>query len=85
MNISSAIVKVKPEKMISVRQALASQPGVEIHIEDEHGTLIVTVEDDQLDILVTTISNFLHIDGLLSVTPSYHYFEQSDPQTGSAI
>jgi len=85
MNISSAVVKAKPEKMISVRKALAKLPGVEIHIEDEHGTLVVTVEDDQLDTLVTTISNFLHIDGLLSVTPSYHYFEQSDPQIGGAL
>jgi len=84
MNISSAVIKAKPEKMASVRQALASHPGVEIHME-EHGTLIVTVEDEQLDTLVTTISNFLHIDGLISVTPSYHYFEQSDPQIGGAL
>ena len=45
MNISGVIVRAQPGQQAAVRGRLLAIPGVELHVEDDGGRMVVTVED----------------------------------------
>jgi nitrate reductase NapD len=58
-----------------VRLALDAMPGVEVHIDDAHGRLIVTVEGHDSNALADILTHVFDIDGVIAVAPVYHHFE----------
>ena len=46
MNISSAVIKTRPEHVDSVRETLAASGLCEVHFSDELGRIIVCIEGD---------------------------------------
>ena len=84
MHISGAVVQTKPDRREDVSRTLAVMPGVEVHIDDLRGRLIVTVEGQDSNALVDTLTRVGDIDGVLSVAPVYHHFEAQGPEEESA-
>jgi len=72
-NICSALVHAKLELINSVKQALESQQGVEVHGETEDGRLIVTIEDEVRKNVGERIMAFYEIPGVLSASMIYQF------------
>ena len=72
-NICSALVHVKQEMADSVRQALESQQGVEVHAESDNGRLIVTIEDEYRKNIGERIMKFYEIEGVYSASMIYQF------------
>ena len=72
-NICSALVHVKQEMLDSVRQALESQQGVEVHAESDNGRLIVTIEDEYRKNIGERIMKFYEIEGVYSASMIYQF------------
>ncbi len=76
MNISGILVHAVPERIETVRQALADMPGVEVHAATLEGKFIVTVEED-VKAIGRTAMQFHTIEGVLSAAMIYHYCEEA--------
>lgn len=46
MNISSAVVKTRPEHLAAVKAALLASGLCEIHFADERGRIVISIEGD---------------------------------------
>ncbi len=75
MNICGCLIHVAPDQAEAAAQAMRSTPGVEIHAQAEDGRFVVVVEDTS-DRLASEIIMDLHqIPGVISLTLTYHHFE----------
>jgi nitrate reductase NapD len=84
MHISGAVVQIRPDRREVVGRTLAVMPGVEVHLGDAQGRLIVTVEGKDSNALVDTLTRVSDIDGVLSVAAVYHHFEAQGTEEMSA-
>ncbi len=75
MSISSFVIHSRPENIESVRDALNLMNGVEVHAITEEGRLVVTVDQPDNGEAVETFSKFGELDGVLSSSLIYNYFE----------
>jgi len=83
MNICGCLVHVAPERTESAKDAIAHRDGVEIHTANDEGRFVVVVEDTA-DRLASEIIMDLHqIPGVVSLTLTYHHFEDPGPFVGS--
>ncbi len=73
MNICSAVVHARPEKLGVVEMALGAFPGVEVHGSSDAGKLVVTVEGGEDDALADTLARFSDVDGVINTVMIYHY------------
>ena len=73
MNICSAVVHARPEKVGFVQAQLDAMEGVEVHASSEQGKLVVTVEGTGDDALADTMHHFNDVDGVLNSVMIYHY------------
>lgn len=73
MNICSAVVHARPEKLGVVQSALEEFNGVEVHGSSEQGKLVVTVEGRADDTLADTLAKFSDVDGVVNTVMIYHY------------
>jgi nitrate reductase NapD len=78
MNISSAIVHVRPGDVAIVEAGLAALDGVEVHAVSAEGRLIVTIETEDDAGNVATYERIGRLDGVLSAAMVYHQTE-SEP------
>lgn len=78
MNISSVLVNARPERIDEVRGGLLALDGVEIHAATEEGRMIVTIEDESEQAVISTFQAIHHQPGVLSASMVYHQYE-SDP------
>ena len=80
MNISSVILRARPEALGGVRSSLAAMPGVEIHADGEDGRLVLTIEDGE-GYAPTDIFLKLHeLDGVISASLVYQYCDDGFPE-----
>jgi nitrate reductase NapD len=77
VNISSSIVHARPGAALAVRQALGAIDGVEVHAEDDHGRLIVTIETDDDRSTADTFEAIGRLPGVLTVAMVYHRTESN--------
>ena len=80
MNISSVILRARPDKLAGVRQSLAAMPGVEIHADGNDGRLVLTLEDSGGE---SSAENFvkLHcLDGVIGASLVYQYSDDGLPE-----
>lgn len=73
MNISSAVVRARPEKLAQVQSCLKGMAGVEIHAATTDGKIVVTVEDDNAGAAADTFVRLHDIEGVVSVSLVYQY------------
>lgn len=78
VNICGVLVQVKPAHSQRVQDALATLPGVEVHLSDTRGQIVVTVEDTEESKAVGVIDQFREVEGVLSAALVYHNFEGGD-------
>ena len=84
MNICGCLVHVVPNRAESARMAMTETQGVEVHAEAEDGRFVVVVEDTPAQLASETIMDLHQIPGVISLTLTYHHFEElaeSSPQT----
>jgi nitrate reductase NapD len=73
MNISSAVVRARPDRASSVREVIAGIPGVEIHAGAGDGRLVVTIEDGEGYSTADAFMRLHQIDGVINVSLVYQY------------
>ena len=84
MNISSVIVRTRPEKLPTLRTAMREIPGVEIHTESEDGRLIVTIEDRPGCSTADAFVQLHNLDGVIGVSLVYQYSDDGIDQDQEA-
>ncbi|BCB27673.1 sorbose reductase [Sulfurimicrobium lacus] len=80
MHISGVVVHARPGRAAQAHQQLAAVAGVEVHVSDVEGKLIVTLEQENEQSTVDTFGRLNELPDVLSATMVYHHFE---PDTDS--
>ncbi len=75
MNISGVLVRVRPENIAVVQQALEAYAGVEVHATTEDGRLIVTVEAASDRATADTVFRLQDMPGVIAASMVYHQIE----------
>lgn len=75
IQISGVAIRLRPEKMESVKSQLSSIEGLEIHAEDADGKLAITLEGRDSNAMTDTITEIESIDGVIIVNPVYIHDE----------
>lgn len=73
MNISSVIVRALPARHPELLAQLAEIPGLEVHGGNDHGVLIVTLEDSDGRAAADTYMKLHDFAGVLSVSLVYQH------------
>lgn len=79
MNICGCLVHTMPEKTAEVMTAIAATEGGEVHAHEE-GRIVVTVEDTSKMRASDQIMEMHQIPGVLTITLTYHAFEELDDE-----
>ncbi len=80
MNISSVILRARPEKLGGVRNGLAAMPGVEIHADGNDGRLVLTIEDSDGHAPSDVFLKLHELDGVICASLVYQYCDDGLPQ-----
>lgn len=80
MNISSVILRARPEKLGGVRNDLAVMPGVEIHADGNDGRLVLTIEDSEGYAPADVFLKLRELDGVVCASLVYQYCDDGLPQ-----
>jgi len=78
VSISGLVIHTRPENTECAKSALAELDGIEIHATTLDGRLIVTLDQPDDAKAAETLSRLHELDGVLSASLVYNYFEQ-DP------
>lgn len=73
MNISSVILRARPERLPAVRGELGRIPGVEIHADGNDGRIVVTVEDVPGHSTADALLRVHTIEGVVAASLVYQY------------
>ena len=85
MNITSLVLRIRPETRAAAQRALLALPGVECHQMSEDGRLIVTVEDADGAAMSDTLIAIHRVPEVLATALAYEYSDaqlanQPEPQ-----
>ena len=83
LNICGCLIQTAPEKAQSVIAAITLINGCEVHAFDQ-GRIVTTVEDTSDKRASDLIMEMHQIPGVLSVTLTYHNFDQLGPERADA-
>ncbi|WP_170474204.1 chaperone NapD [Ruegeria arenilitoris] len=75
MNICGCLVHVSPDSLKAARDRIESVEGAEVHAATEDGRLVVVVEDTPNRLASETIMDLHHVPGVISLSLTYHHFE----------
>lgn len=78
VNISSVIIGALPGDAAQVAERLRQLEGVEVHVVNDDGRIIVSIESASEGATVTTFEAIHQMPGVLSASLVYHQYE-SDP------
>jgi nitrate reductase NapD len=73
MNVSSVILRVRPDKLPHVREDLTAMAGVEVHADPSDGRMVLTIEDSEGCSPSETFIKLHQLDGVLSASLVYQY------------
>lgn len=79
LHVSSLVVHGRPERLETIRLALARLEGVEIHAAAPSGKLVVTLETTSEQQIVAQLATITLLDGVLSATLVFHQVEPIKP------
>ncbi len=77
LNICGCLVHTMPQLTASVIAAIDATKGGEVHAHQD-GRIVVTVEDTDEKRASDQIMDMHQIPGVLTVTLTYHHFEELD-------
>jgi len=77
LNICGCLVHALPEKTADVMSAINATEGGEVHAHED-GRIVVTVEDTDTQLASDQIMDMHQIPGVITVTLTYHHFEELD-------
>ena len=75
-NVCGVLVHARTEHIDQVRSSLLEISGVEVHQATDDGRLVVTVEDETRRKIADTISDFQHMNGVLSAAMIYQFSDE---------
>ncbi len=76
MNISSIVVHSRPEDVAALRRQVAALAGVEVHVAQPDGRMIITVEDTPDTTPSETIMKVQLLPGVLNAAMIYNYCDE---------
>jgi nitrate reductase NapD len=79
MNICGCLVLTAPHTLQQTLTAIQHTPGAEVHAHTEDGRVVVVVEDTEERFASETIMQLHQIPGVISLTLTYHHFEEPEP------
>ncbi len=92
MNVSSAVVKTRPEHVQDVVDALRAMDRCETPFHDDQGRIVVTIEGETISEEMGTLKTIQAIPHVLSAELAYSYSESElaeavhrMEQTGNAV
>ncbi|MCL2713324.1 MAG: chaperone NapD [Alphaproteobacteria bacterium] len=85
MNICGVLVHIVPDQTEAVAAAISSIPGAEVHEIQDHGRLIVTVEDTAEAAAIDGLSSIHKLPGVVAAALVYHHFESGHEDTGAHV
>jgi nitrate reductase NapD len=74
-HVTSLIVQVLPEQMLSVRQSIMEIHNAELSVNNEV-KLVVVLEGETQGALMASIETINGLPGVLSATMAYHHSEE---------
>jgi len=78
MTICSLVVQAKPEKISPVTSQLNQLEGVEVHLSDSKGKLVVTIEHQDQEYCSNIMTEMTLINGVMSTALIYENQEELD-------
>ena len=76
LHVSSLVVHGRPERLDAISASLSELVGVEVHAAAPNGKLVVTLETEDEEQIVTRLSTISRLDGVLAATLVFHQVEQ---------
>lgn len=80
MNVSSLIVRSRPEHCAGVRAALERMPGVEVRAATPAGQLVVVADHADAGAAADGFVAINKIEGVLSVSLVFQFSDDSSPE-----
>ncbi len=75
MNISSCVIRCNPKDLKSVKKRVEEANVCDIHIVDEKGYIIVTIEGEGIEEEIEKLKTLQFLEGVLSAEMIYSYSE----------
>ena len=85
MNICGCLVHAAPEKVRAAEEEMNAMDGVEVHGASADGRFIVVVEDTPERFASDAIMALHQVPGVLSLTLTYHHFEDIADAASGAV
>ena len=76
MNISSCVIRCHPKNLEDVKKRVEESGVCDIHIVDEKGYIIVTIEGNGIEEEVKKLKTIQFLEGVLSADMVYSYSEE---------
>lgn len=76
MSISSLVIHTRPARTEAVARSIGDLDGAEIHATTDDGRLVVTLDEPDNAKATEAFIRIQDMDGVLSVSLVYNYFEQ---------
>ncbi len=73
MNISSVVVRTRPEHLDNVLESLNGSEHCEVHFHDEQGRVVITVEGENVDEEVEKLKLIQNLPDVISAELVYAY------------
>ena len=77
MNVSSLVIRARPERAPDVRVAIARIPGVAIEAETAAGQIVVVADHDDAGAAADAYVAMNKIEGVLSVSLIFQYSDDT--------
>lgn len=71
LHITSLVVHATPKRAPGIAAGLEALPGAQVHAVSDTGKLVVTLETDTTDAMLTQIGRIQRLPGVLSATVVY--------------
>jgi nitrate reductase NapD len=73
MEVSSMVLRTRPELLPRVRAELTRIPGVEVHAQTDDGRVALTVEDVDGFKVADSITRLHEVPGVIAISLIYEY------------
>jgi nitrate reductase NapD len=83
MSISGLVIHTHPIHSKAVARKIGAIDGAEIHAATEDGRLVVTLDEPDNAEATDTFVRIQDMDGVVSVSLAYNYFEQQTDEKGA--
>ncbi len=85
MNVCGCLVHTTPELVSATSNEMVAFDGVEVYAQTSDGRIVVVVEDTPTRLASETIMALHQIPGVITLTLTYHHFEElGDQKVGSS-